>query len=152
MIAWISKTVRITRRKLHYSALLWLLPLHLFAADPPPLKNTLTQHPSPYLRMHGEDPVHWQTWGPEVLQLAEKHQRPIFISSGYFSCHWCHVMQAENYTQAHIAKRLNETTIPVKVDRELQPALDKYLVDFVQKQTGHAAGLYTFFSPPADCR
>jgi uncharacterized protein len=148
LIAWISKTVKITRLKRYYSLLLVALPLHATAADQLSLKNTLSQHPSPYLRMHGEDPVHWQTWGPQALKLAKKHQRPIFVSSGYFSCHWCHVMQAENYIQPHIAKLINDTVIPVKVDRELQPDLDKYLVDFVQQQTGHAGWpLHVFLTP-----
>ena len=60
------------------------------------LENRLAGNPSPYLAMHGGDPVHWQPWSGAVLELAKKQGKLIFISSGYFSCHWCHVMQRES--------------------------------------------------------
>jgi len=102
------------------------------------LKNRLGHHPSPYLAMHGGDPVHWQDWGPEVLALAQEEGRLIFVSSGYFACHWCHVMQRESYRNPEVARRLNKGFIPVKVDRELHPALDAYLIDFVERTHGRA--------------
>ena len=60
--------------------------------------NQLASHPSPYLAMHGEDPVQWQEWGQAAQQAAVKEDKLLFISSGYFSCHWCHVMQRESFS------------------------------------------------------
>ena len=102
------------------------------------LKNQLSGHPSPYLAMHGKDPVQWQTWGKEALARARAENKPLFISSGYFACHWCHVMQQESYQSPAVAALLNQYFIPVKVDRELEPALDAHLIDFVQRTRGQA--------------
>ncbi len=97
-----------------------------------PLHNQLANHPSPYLALHGSDPVNWQDWSPEVLQRAKKENKLILLSSGYFSCHWCHVMQRESYKNAEVAEVLNHFFIPVKIDRELEPALDKRLMAYAQ--------------------
>ena len=112
------------------------------------LQNQLKKHPSPYLAMHGEDPVHWQTWGMDVLEKARKENKILYISSGYFACHWCHVMQQESYQNAQIAALLNTNYIPVKVDRELQPALDAHLIDFVQRTRGSAGWPLNAFLTP----
>jgi uncharacterized protein YyaL (SSP411 family) len=112
------------------------------------LTNQLKNHPSPYLAMHGGDPVAWQSWNQEVLKLARKTDKLIFISIGYFSCHWCHVMHRESYQDDAVAKRLNTDFIPVKVDRELDPALDAYLIDFVQKTRGYAGWPLNVFLTP----
>ncbi len=118
------------------------------AASSAALQNQLAQHPSPYLAMHGEDPVHWQDWSAAVLEAARREDKLLFVSSGYFACHWCHVMQRESYQNAEIAAFLNEHFIPVKVDRELEPALDAHLIDFVQKTQGRAGWpLNVFLSP-----
>lgn len=103
---------------------------------------------SPYLDMHRKDPVQWRHWGPEVLAEAERLNRPIFISVGYFSCYWCHVMQQESFLNADIAALLNRHFIPVIVDRELNPALDAQLLAFVERYRG-AAGwpLNTVLTP-----
>ncbi|MCU7959675.1 MAG: DUF255 domain-containing protein [gamma proteobacterium symbiont of Bathyaustriella thionipta] len=128
-----------------YSALLLLL---LAAPATAGLSNQLAQHASPYLAMHGNDPVAWQDWGPEVLEKARSENRPIFISSGYFACHWCHVMQRESYSDPRIAALLNQNFIPVKIDRELQTALDDYLIGFVQKTRGSAGWPLNVFLTP----
>jgi len=112
------------------------------------LENRLAGNPSPYLAMHGGDPVHWQPWSGAVLELAKKQGKLIFISSGYFSCHWCHVMQRESYRNPEIARILNEHFIPVKVDRELDPALDEHLIDFVQRTRGRAGWPLNVFLTP----
>lgn len=91
---------------------------------------------SPYLDMHRQDPVQWRQWGPQVLAEARRDNRPIFISVGYFSCYWCHVMQQESFVNADIAAILNKSYIPVIVDRELNPALDAQLLDFVERYRG----------------
>ncbi len=100
--------------------------------------NELAQHPSPYLAMHGHDPVEWHTWSADVLKKAQIENKPLFISSGYFSCHWCHVMQRENYHNLKTADYINQHFIAVKIDRELNPELDKTLIEFAQKTTGQA--------------
>ncbi|WP_084205772.1 thioredoxin domain-containing protein [Thiomicrorhabdus chilensis] len=100
--------------------------------------NSLKNHPSAYLAMHAQDPVHWQDWSGKVLQLAQRHQKPILISSGYFACHWCHVMQHENYQDSEAARLMNRLFINVKLDRELHPDLDDYLIDFSRDVSGKA--------------
>jgi len=102
------------------------------------LQNQLANHPSPYLAMHAEDPVHWQVWNRATLQKARELNRPLLVSIGYFSCHWCHVMQRESYQDPRLAKLLNDYFVPVKVDRELAPALDAHLIEFVQLTRGQA--------------
>ena len=110
--------------------------------------NQLANHPSPYLAMHGQDPVHWQTWGEAAQQAAIKENKLLFVSSGYFSCHWCHVMQRESYADPEIAKLLNQYYIPVKVDRELNPALDARLIDFVERTRGYSGWPLNVFITP----
>lgn len=112
------------------------------------LTNQLADHPSPYLAMHGQDPVHWQTWGTAAQEAAVRQNKLLYVSSGYFSCHWCHVMQRESYANPEIARILNEHFIPVKVDRELNPALDSRLIDFVERTRGHAGWPLNVFITP----
>ena len=92
--------------------------------------NELKSNASPYLAMHGDDPVDWLPWGKEALDKAKKENKIILVSIGYFSCHWCHVMQRESYQSPMIAALLNKDYISVKVDRELNPVLDKRLIEF----------------------
>ena len=113
-----------------------------------PFENHLVDHPSPYLAMHGNDPVQWQAWGKDAVELARKLNRPLFISSGYFSCHWCHVMQRESYQDPALAKLLNTYFVPVKIDRELDPALDAYLIEFVRLTRGRAGWPLNVFLTP----
>lgn len=103
-----------------------------------PLVNQLGSSPSPYLAIHGDDPVAWQEWSPATLELARKQNKLLFVSIGYFSCHWCHVMQAESYRNARIAELINQNFIPVKVDRELAVALDAQMIAFAQATLGSA--------------
>jgi len=121
-----------------------ILPMGAQAA----LTNELRDHPSPYLSLHGGDPVQWQSWGGEVLEKARAEDKLIYISSGYFACHWCHVMQQESYRDPEVAALLNKYFIPVKVDRELQPALDAHLIDFVQRTRGQAGWPLNVFLTP----
>ena len=124
-----------------------LLVRHAGAADSS-LGNQLQKHPAPYLAMHGNDPVHWQLWGAEALQKAQRLNRPLFISIGYFSCHWCHVMQRESYQDEAVASLLNRYFIPIKVDRELNPALDAHLIEFVELTRGQAGWPLNVFLTP----
>ncbi|MFV2061312.1 MAG: thioredoxin domain-containing protein, partial [Gammaproteobacteria bacterium] len=111
-------------------------------------KNQLLDHASPYLAMHGTDPVNWQEWNEETVARAKKENKILFVSSGYFSCHWCHVMQRESYKNVEIAKIINQYFIAVKVDRELNPALDARLIDFAERTTGSAGWPLNVFVTP----
>jgi len=110
--------------------------------------NQLLNHASPYLAMHGTDPVNWQEWNAETVARARKQNKILFVSSGYFSCHWCHVMQRESYKNAEIAAIINKHFIAVKVDRELNPALDARLIDFAERTTGSAGWPLNVFVTP----
>jgi uncharacterized protein YyaL (SSP411 family) len=127
---------------------LFLLSLWLLCAVPPVSANQLAKHESPYLAMHGQDPVDWHLWSAEALAQARREHKLLFVSIGYFSCHWCHVMHRESYQDAQVAKLLNEYFIPVKVDRELNPALDAYLLDFVQRTRGISGWPLNVFLTP----
>ncbi|NCF37063.1 MAG: DUF255 domain-containing protein [Gammaproteobacteria bacterium] len=110
--------------------------------------NQLNGHPSPYLALHGDDPVDWQTWRDEVFTSAKTDNRLIFVSIGYFSCHWCHVMQQESYRDQTVAELLNRGYIAVKIDRELDPDLDQRLISFVEKVRGSAGWPLNVFLTP----
>jgi len=125
-----------------------LLSLCLLFSSAWALDNQLANNPSPYLAMHGGDPVQWQAWGPEVLEKARREDKLLLISSGYFSCHWCHVMQAESFKDNAVAEVLNRHFIPVKIDRELQPALDAHLIDFLERTQGQAGWPLNVFITP----
>ena len=88
------------------------------------MKNTLTEDPSPYLQQHKNNPVHWQTWSKESLNQAKTQKKPILLSVGYSSCHWCHVMAHESFEDRKTADIMNELFINIKVDREERPDLD----------------------------
>ena len=116
--------------------------LGLAAAGPlaaEPKNPEMADSISPYLRLHAEDPVQWRAWDRDLLDQARESGQPLLISSGYFSCHYCHVMHEESFLDEGIAERLNEHFIPVKLDREVHTALDTYLLEF-QRATGGSAG------------
>jgi len=115
-----------------------------FAAQP----HSLAGHPSAYLAMHAADPVRWQDWGPEILETARAENKPVLISSGYFACHWCHVMQRESFRDPGVAERLNRDFIAVKLDRELDPAIDAHLIEFVELTRGQAGWPLNVFLTP----
>ncbi len=110
--------------------------------------NALYNHASPYLAMHGRDPVRWQVWNKETVARAKRENKLLFVSSGYFSCHWCHVMQRESYQNKEIATYLNKYFIPVKVDRELNSALDAHLINFIQQTQGYSGWPLNAFVTP----
>tara|TARA_B100001093_G_scaffold511143_1_gene578401 strand:+ start:87 stop:1817 length:1731 start_codon:yes stop_codon:yes gene_type:complete len=87
-------------------------------------KNNLINDPSPYLQQHKDNPVHWQTWSLETIKLAKKNSKPILLSIGYASCHWCHVMAHESFEDKETADLMNKYFINIKVDREERPDLD----------------------------
>jgi len=98
--------------------------------------NRLIHEKSPYLRQHAYNPVDWYPWGPEAFARARLENKPIFLSIGYSTCHWCHVMARESFSDLAVARLLNANFICIKVDREERPDLDRLYLTFVQASTG----------------
>ena len=98
--------------------------------------NRLIEEKSPYLLQHAHNPVNWQPWGKEAFEEAKKTNKPIFVSIGYSTCHWCHVMERESFENEEIAKILNENFVCIKVDREERPDVDRIYMTYVQATTG----------------
>jgi hypothetical protein len=98
--------------------------------------NRLAKEKSPYLLQHQHNPVDWFPWGAEAFEKAKKENKPIFLSIGYSTCHWCHVMERESFENEDIAKVLNDNFVCIKVDREERPDVDKVYMTFVQATTG----------------
>jgi uncharacterized protein len=98
--------------------------------------NRLAAERSPYLLQHKDNPVDWYAWGEEAFARARTEDKPIFLSIGYSTCHWCHVMERESFENADVARRLNEHFVSIKVDREERPDVDRVYMTFVQATTG----------------
>ena len=98
--------------------------------------NRLIHEQSPYLLQHAHNPVDWYPWGPAAFAKARRENKPIFLSVGYATCHWCHVMERESFSQPDVAKRLNDSFVSVKVDREERPDVDAVYMTAVQIATG----------------
>jgi uncharacterized protein YyaL (SSP411 family) len=98
--------------------------------------NALIHEKSPYLRQHAHNPVDWLPWGPAAFEKARREDKPIFLSIGYSTCHWCHVMAHESFEDEGVAEILNSEFVPVKMDREERPDIDRIYMLFVQASTG----------------
>jgi len=98
--------------------------------------NRLLHERSPYLQQHAQNPVDWFPWGPEAFEKARAENKPVFLSIGYSTCHWCHVMAHESFENETIAALLNEAFVNVKVDREERPDIDQIYMAYVQAETG----------------
>jgi len=116
-----------------------------FGADPqgsPEAKWQYTNHlineKSPYLLQHAHNPVDWYPWKEEAFAKAKQENKPIFLSIGYSTCHWCHVMERESYSDPAIAKIMNSNFVCIKVDREERPDVDNIYITFVEASTGSA--------------
>ena len=94
--------------------------------------NLLINEKSPYLLQHAYNPVEWHPWKREALERAKKEDKPIFLSIGYSTCHWCHVMEQESYEDDKIAEILNNNFICIKVDREERPDIDEFYMKSLQ--------------------
>jgi uncharacterized protein len=110
--------------------------------------NRLAAEPSPYLRQHAHNPVDWYGWGDEAFARARQEQRPIFLSVGYSTCHWCHVMERESFESEAVARVLNEHFVSIKVDREERPDVDRIYMQFVQATTGQGGWPLSVFLAP----
>jgi len=103
---------------------------------------------SPYLRMHADNPVDWYPWGEEAFARARREHKPLFISVGYFTCHWCHVMERESFMNPAVAALLNKHFISIKVDREQRPDIDSAYMSFVMLTRGAGGWPMTVFATP----
>ncbi len=113
------------------------------------MANRLTKEKSPYLLQHKENPVDWYPWGEEAFRKAKQEDKPVFLSIGYSTCHWCHVMAHESFEDEEVAKVLNRDYICIKVDREERPDIDAVYMSVCQAVTGSGGWPLTIFLTPA---
>ena len=118
------------------------------AVAAPRRTNRLAREKSPYLLQHQHNPVDWYAWGEEAFARARREDQPIFLSIGYSTCHWCHVMERESFESPEVAAFLNQHFVSIKVDREERPDVDKIYMTFVQATSGQGGWpLNTFLTP-----
>lgn len=110
--------------------------------------NKLSNEKSPYLLQHANNPVDWYPWGEEAFEKAKKENKPIFLSIGYSTCHWCHVMEHESFENEKIAEAMNKYFVNIKVDREERPDVDKVYMTAVQTMTGQGGWPLSVFLTP----
>ena len=112
------------------------------------MPNRLAAETSPYLQQHANNPVDWYPWGPEALALAAREDKPIFLSIGYSSCHWCHVMERESFEDPDTAELMNRLFVSIKVDREERPDLDAIYMQAVVAVSGQGGWPMSVFLTP----
>lgn len=110
--------------------------------------NRLANSSSPYLREHADNPVDWYEWGDEALSKAQREGKPLLISIGYSSCHWCHVMEAETFMDTAVARMMNENFVCIKIDREERPDIDQIFINASQLISGNAGWPLNAFALP----
>jgi uncharacterized protein YyaL (SSP411 family) len=112
------------------------------------MPNGLINEPSPYLRQHAHNPVDWYPWGPQAFEKARREDKPVFLSIGYSTCHWCHVMAHESFEHPEVARLMNETFVSIKVDREERPDIDNVYMRACQVMTGSGGWPLTIITTP----
>ncbi len=110
--------------------------------------NRLAQEKSPYLLQHAQNPVDWYPWGPEAFEKARREDKPVFLSIGYSTCHWCHVMEEESFEDNEVAALLNGGYVAIKVDREERPDIDAVYMAACQAMTGRGGWPLTVLMTP----
>ncbi|NBB84606.1 MAG: DUF255 domain-containing protein, partial [Bacteroidetes bacterium] len=100
------------------------------------MPNRLANAQSPYLLQHKDNPVDWHEWGPEAFEKAAAEDKPVFLSIGYSTCHWCHVMAHESFEDKEVARLMNDAFVSIKVDREERPDIDQIYMTVCQMMTG----------------
>jgi len=110
--------------------------------------NRLIHESSPYLLQHAHNPVDWSPWGTEAFDRARREDKPVLLSVGYSSCHWCHVMERESFEDVQTADLMNRLFVNIKVDREERPDVDSIYMDYVQMVTGSGGWPLTVFLTP----
>jgi uncharacterized protein len=113
------------------------------------MRNNLDKSSSPYLLQHTDNPVWWQEWSEGVIRHASKVNKPVLVSVGYATCHWCHVMASEAFSDLKTAAYLNEHFICIKVDREQRPDIDHFMMEFINKQEGRGGWPLNVFLTPS---
>ena len=108
----------------------------------------LAAESSPYLNMHADNPVEWYPWGEQAFEKARRENKPLFISIGYFTCHWCHVMARESFENPAIAKLLNDSFVSIKVDREQRPDIDDAYMRYVTLTQGRGGWPMSVWATP----
>ncbi|MBL4817806.1 MAG: thioredoxin domain-containing protein [Deltaproteobacteria bacterium] len=121
---------------------------HLLADGQAKFTNRLFLEPSPYLLQHAHNPVNWYPWGEEAFEKAKELNRPVLLSIGYSTCHWCHVMEEESFENLEIAELMNQNYIAIKVDREERPDIDAVYMTAVQALTGRGGWPMTVWLTP----
>jgi uncharacterized protein YyaL (SSP411 family) len=111
-------------------------------------RNNLDKSSSPYLRQHAKNPIWWQEWRSEIIEEAVRRNKPLFVSVGYATCHWCHVMAADAFSDGVTAEYLNKHFICIKVDRETRPDIDQFLMHFITAQNGSGGWPLNVFLTP----
>ena len=111
-------------------------------------ENRLAQESSPYLLLHKDNPVDWYPWGAEAIERARREDKPIFLSVGYSTCYWCHVMERESFSDPAVAELMNRSFVNVKVDREERPDLDEIYMTATQVLTGQGGWPNSVFLTP----
>ena len=110
--------------------------------------NRLAGEKSPYLLQHAQNPVDWYPWGEEAFSRARREDKPILLSIGYSTCHWCHVMERESFENEEIARIMNDHFVCVKLDREERPDVDKVYMTAVQAMAGQGGWPLNVFLTP----
>src|SRR5436305_11617359 len=110
--------------------------------------NLLAKETSPYLLMHAHNPTQWHPWGPEAFEKAKKEGKLVFLSIGYSSCYWCHVMERESFDNEEVAKILNDHFVCIKVDREERPDIDHIYMTALYTQGRSGGWPLSFFLLP----
>lgn len=120
---------------------------HVYSADVKQKRasNRLIDEKSPYLLQHAGNPVNWFPWGEEAFRKARNESKPIFLSIGYATCHWCHVMAHESFEDEEVARILNQNFIAIKVDREERPDVDQIYMSVCQAMTGRGGWPLSIF-------
>jgi uncharacterized protein YyaL (SSP411 family) len=121
---------------------------HAAENESPTKTNRLAETKSPYLLQHADNPVDWYPWGPEAFARAAEEDKPIFLSIGYATCHWCHVMEHESFEDPQVAALMNETFVNIKVDREERPDIDQVYMRVCQMMTGSGGWPLTIIMTP----
>ena len=135
------------------TAVTWLLAskpevIHSIVSPNPTNLNHLAHEKSPYLLQHADNPVDWYPWGDEAFEKARREDKPIFLSIGYSTCHWCHVMERESFEDQEVARLLNDTFVCIKVDREERPDVDQIYMRVCQIMTGSGGWPLTIIMTP----
>ena len=112
------------------------------------MQNHLKNQTSPYLLQHADNPVNWYPWSEEAFERARREDKPVFLSIGYSTCHWCHVMAHESFEDIQVAEILNQHFISIKVDKEERPDIDSIYMSVCQAFTGSGGWPTTIFLTP----